>query len=525
MGRQKFDPRKPVTSRRKLGYTLTPSEVGQLSDPGEAMPFVDRPAFPGEWGVTERPEWESGGPDLIESGTGEAQGRGMHQPKGQGQFIFGEIGQHKQVIDPANLPRRDMGTPETRRAAAGRIKGLGSERTGYNVLKQIGRWASYKQLYAPPTEVRNPSGLKDTIAQSGFPPEILDALAEGGAEVKENTRWLTNREQLRAGPGDSPRAHFKQERKLNRWDRLRGKSRTDEPVNEPTLTTGLGLFTGAAKEIDEGDVVLHEMAGHSYQDVVTKALHGQRGPIDVGGSPHGTGSSEGNPHKEGFSDAMSELYTSTDTPLGADEEQRRRYGINAPEWRGPGDDSIIKHVYETTRLSTKATEATQGPEDLTMGKYSLLGTLQRLTDPDSAYTRTMYGTQQSEGGADTVAGEHDMSEPFDYDKPVQSKRAGRDFDDAVLAQGIKVVSEWPEGGGPTDRGTQLALGPESEGWAPEVDMNEQPTMSMEDAVRGGEEHLKKVVANLQTWISGKGRGADIVYPQDSRTLGEGTGNG
>ena len=87
-----------------------------IAVPPKATPFVDRPGRSGEWGVVPTKEE---GPLQIDSG----------DPSGQGQFIFPSdpnskrLDEWRDVVDPANLPRGEIGTPAERREAAGGIKG------------------------------------------------------------------------------------------------------------------------------------------------------------------------------------------------------------------------------------------------------------------------------------------------------------------------------------------------------------------------------------------------------------------
>ena len=326
-----------------------------------------------------------------------------------------------------------------------------------------------------------------------------------------------------------PIAHYKPAKAPSRRDtRKKGPYATSKPVSEAHITTGPSFYSGSKTEADKPEILVHEL-WHGYHDQVTRLQFGRAdASIKMRGLPYGTGGERGwgDPHKEGFADAGAKLYTSTDTPPGAGELQRNRYGIDSDIWKGPGDDSSIKHAYETMRLHTESTEATLGPEDESMGRKPVAGILRRLggTDP---YTRTAYATRMGLGGADTVTTQK-SAKPFDYEKSSKEPRwvsdteyesdeavwktAGQDLMDTVLSKEFKVeAKDWrmrkvrrddddidTKHGRP---GVQTSLG-----WAPEVDMNEQDTMTQTESVRGGEEHLKRVISDWGTWLSPKGQG-------------------
>jgi hypothetical protein len=528
----------PIGDKR-LGYTMTDEEALGLKSAGEAIPFVDRPAFQGEWGITEEGKHREQGSSygqgrFLLGNIGEEEGAWRVDTKGGIDPPQGQKGsQWQNILDPANLPRHDMGTPESRREMAGMIGGLESERTKPNPLKQLGRALIGKGLWAPSQEVRDPKGVKDTLAQSGMPPEVMEYLAYGGTEVKENTRDLTMRESLDAKDPAvdvemGPIAHYKPAKGPSRRDkRKKGPYATSTPVSEAHITTGPSFYSGSKMEADKPETLVHEL-WHGYHDQVTRLQFGQAdASIRMRDLPYGTGGERGwaDPHKEGFADAGAELYTSTDTPLGAEELQRNRYGIDSDIWKGPGDDSSVKHAYETMRLHTKSTEATLGPEDESMGQKPVAGILRRLGGSDP-HTRTAYATRVGRGGADTVTTEK-PDKPFDYEKSSKElrwvsdaefendnvvwKTAGQDLMDSVLSKEFKVeAKQSPSMIRRLDADTDTKHGrpgvQTSLGWAPEVDMNEQDTMTQVESVRGGEEHLKRVISDWGTWFSPKGQG-------------------
>ena len=497
--------RAPVRAPRDFSgdYNLTPEQALSLDVPPPATPFVDRPARMHEWGVAPTSE----GPKILQVDF-DPEGPGLAGPEkersesytlaeGQGQFIFGNEGKWKDTVDPANLPRESSGTYEERRAAASNISGLESERTRPNPIKEVARHVSYKNFWAPPTEVRNPSHVKDMFAESGMPPSHIEALAGMGTVVKENSRKLSIRNKLKEtgtmgeGKWDRPRDHY---------------SHIDnqlEPISEVSITSKSGFHSGG-KATTPKDVLVHE-AGH--------ALHHQSSEVDAlltGSSlklafwPGRQAAGGENPHKEGVADAYREMYSSPEGPKGSqDPEREQGYGIAHETWRN--EDPVMKHEYETTRLHTMggSDKAPLGMEPARKGHNPVMSTLRRLVNPDSDYTRTMYGTRKFEGGADLI-GEPTAASPYDVEDTAWStggadsvrwKTAGRDYADNVLSRVQVEPANLVDPG--VFRGEQQSLSPEI---VPHQDLRENVRELDTENQRAGEDHLNRVKSNLKTWL-------------------------
>ncbi len=514
-------------------YNITPKQALDLPVPPTATPFVDRPARMKEWGVAPTSE----GPKTLQVDW-DPQGAGKSGPdkqrpesytlaEGQGQFIFGQEGKWKDTVDPANLPRDPSGTAEERRAAASTLPGLESERKRPSRIKEFGRHMSYKNLWAPPREVRDPSHVKDLFAESGMPPAHIEAMGLSGTSIRENTRKLSLKQKLKSegtmGEG--------------KWDRPRDSYSTVdkhlEPTSEMNITSRSGFHSGGGYRgsgaTTPGPTVIHE-SGHALHDMVSsmdalktfgrymKGAFWNSGPRAASGE---------DPHKEGVADAYREMYATPEGPKGAmDPDRQVGYGIAAQAWRN--EDPVMKHAYETTRLHTmggseragtgppgskpeKPDKALFGMEPARKGRDPVMGTLKRLVNPDSDYVRTMYGSRKFEGGADTI-GEKVAAEPFDFDAPsyedttwtefgggvaadVRWKTAGRDYADTVLSK-IQVESaNLTDPGG--FRGEQQSLLPEI---VPPQDLRENVRELDAENQRSGEDHLNRVKSNLKTWL-------------------------
>ena len=402
------------------------------------------------------------------------------------------------TVDPANLPKAPSGTPEERRAAASGIGGLESERKRPSQLKEFGRIMTYKNFWAPPTEVRDPSHVKDLFAESGMPPAHIEAMGINRVTIKENSRKLSLRQKLMQegtmgeGKWDRPRDHYSTvDKKL-------------EKVNEINITSKGGYHSGG-EATTPGDVVVHE-SGHALHDMVSglDALDTfgkyMRGAFWDSGPRAASGE---DPHKEGVADAYREVYSTPEGPKGPmDPDRETGYGIDAKAWKG--EDPVMKHAYETTRLHTMggSEEGLLGMEPARKGRKPVLGTLKRLGNPDSDYVRTMYGTRTFEGGADLTT----ESVPFDRDPPLLEdtkwqdgstrwKTAGRDYADNVLSRIQVDPAHFTDPGG--FRGEQQSMFPEI---VPHQDLRENVKKVDEETQRSGEEHLNRVKSNLKTWL-------------------------
>ena len=508
-----------------------------IAVPPKATPFVDRPGRSGEWGVIPTKEgagWPKDGepidgPLVIDSG----------DPSGQGQFIFPSdpnskrLDEWRDVVDPANLPRGEIGTPAERREAAGGIKGLESERTRPNVLKEIARNITpFDTIIKPATEVRNPSHVKDLYAQSGLPTTYIEALAgqTPQLEIKENTRDLSFKEKWQAGMaqvegGKAPEGHT-EPRDYYRSTRTKVR-KGDRPnkvtdISEIHQTSRVGWHSGTA-EPSTGRTLVHE-TGHALSDLVSRA----KGWYATRGDPRGHKGAS--PHEEGIADAVSEMYSTPEGPTAPNSpDSPNIYGIGAGDWRG--DDPLFRHSYESTRLHTMGNMGTGDLPELetqSQGKHPAKGILQRLTNPENPYVRTMYGTSYHQGGADMYGEEV----PFDQDAPdigrtgeAQPTRyverdnaqrqwttAGRDFSENVLnkVQVSPARSDMERYGsyeeGLTDihgnkrgefRGEQQSMFPDT---VPHQDLRENVRDIDAEHQRSGEDHLNRVKSNLKTWL-------------------------
>jgi len=480
-------------------YHLTPEEALSLERPGEAIPLVDRPLRQHEWGVTPG----EGGPEVLTAISGE---------RGQGRFIFGGTGEfrggtYKDVLDPANLPRHDSGTYEERRKAASTLRGLESERTRPSPTHAMGLQAAEVIPFPASTKVQNPSGVKDTIAETGIPPTMLTELSgvlQTG--VAENTRDTSIREKQRQ---KRPTEHYLSSKGTGgRKGKLRSRlSRPRSPDSEVIITSRADFHSGVNPPSTRFTVA-HEL-GHGMHHLSSHLETGEDYPFQWG-PPRGTGGGPkrrgASPHLEGVADAFAEMYHSPDAPV--DETDDLGYSVNSPVWQGDGDDPALKHVYETTRLHTKATGATEGLENA-LGSRAvkpILGIMERLTNPNSAYVRTSYATRADMGGANWVR----TRTPYDYNTPEggrwidstsyefpteRSVTAGRDLWDKVI-QNVAVGTPRRAAVRPS-HGRQLSLGLEG---SPDIDLVEQPWESTKEARRAGEEHLNRIKSDLKTWL-------------------------
>jgi hypothetical protein len=386
---------------------------------------------------------------------------------------------------------------------------------------------SYKNVWAPPREVRNPSHVKDLFAESGMPPSHIEKMVEAGATMGENTRRLSLGQKLKRkgtmGEGE--------------WDRPRDfYSTVDkklEKVSEINITSKSGFHSGGgylgSGATTPGDTVIHE-SGHALHDMVsgldalkTFGRH-MKGAFWKSGPRVSSGE---DPHKEGVADAYREMYETPESPKGAmDPERDMGYGIANQAWRGGsgwGEDPVMKHVYETTRLHTMGGSERVGPgppgppgskpeepakalfgmEPARKGRRPVLGTLKRLVNPDSDYARTMYGTRKFEGGADLIG---EKEGPFDFDAPanedtswterdVRWKTAGRDYAENVLSKVQVESANLTDPGG--FRGEQQSMFPEI---VPPQDLRENVRELDAENQRSGEDHLNRVKSNLKTWL-------------------------
>lgn len=514
-------------------YNITPKQAMSLNVPPTATPFVDRPARMKEWGVAPTSE----GPKTLQVDW-DPQGHGRSGPEkqrsesytlaeGQGQFIFGQEGKWQDTVDPANLPRDPSGTSEERRAAASTMPGLESERKRPSQLKEFGRLMTYKNLWAPAREVRNPSHVKDLYAESGMPPSHIEKMVAAETTMGENTRRLSLGQKLKGegtmgeGEWDRPRDFYSTVgKKLNK-------------VSEINITSKSGFHSGG-EATTPGGVVIHE-SGHALHDMVsgldalkTFGRH-MKGAFWKSGPRVSSGE---DPHKEGVADAYRAMYETPEGPKGAmDPERDMGYGIANQAWSG--EDPVMKHVYETTRLHTMGGSERVGPgppgppgskpeepakalfgmEPARKGRRPVLGTLKRLVNPDSDYARTMYGTRKFEGGADLIGEEEG---PFDFDAPasedttwterdVRWKTAGRDYADSVLSKvqvspALGELQQWDAGMLPREvefRGEQQSMFPDV---VPHQDLRENVRELDAENQRSGEEHLNRVKSNLKTWL-------------------------
>ena len=513
-------------------YNITAKKALELNVPPPATPYVDRPARTKEWGVVGTSE----GPETLHTTytfpeDHEAAGETWSLAGGQGQLLFGDVGAWEDTIDPANLPRHSSGTAEERRAAASEIPGLESERTRPSRLKEFARHMSYKNIWAPPREVRDPSHVKDLLAESGMPPGHIEAMAVSGTQFKENSRRLTLKQKIK---GEGTMGEGK-------WDRPRDfYSTVDkklEPLSEVNITSRSGFHSGGTFQgtgaTTPGDVVVHE-SGHALHDMVSGVdalnVFGRymKGAFWSSGPQAATGE---DPHKEGVADAYREQYASPEGPKSpADPDRQVGYGIAAEAWRN--EDPVMKHAYETTRLHTmggselahpgppgppgskpeEPAKALLGMEPARKGRDPVLGTLKRLVNPDSDYVRTMYGTKQAEGGADTI-GERVNMEAYDeppvmYDDQKWAGNgmvwttAGRDYAENVLSNiqispALNYMDLLAPHSTPPWRGEQQSLFPDI---VPHHDLRENVRDLDVEEQRAGEEHLNKVKSNLKTWL-------------------------
>jgi hypothetical protein len=366
--------------------------------------------------------------------------------------------------------------------------------------------------------------VKDLFAESGMPPAHIEAMGTAGAIMKENTRRLSLGQKLMGkgtmgeGEWDRPRDFYSTvDKKLNK-------------VSEINITSKSGFHSGG-EATTPGDTVIHE-SGHALHDMVSgldalKTFGRNRRDAFWNAGPRA--SSGEDPHKEGVADAYREMYETPEGPKGAmDPERDMGYGIANQAWRG--EDPVMKHVYETTRLHTMGGSERVGPgppgskpeepakalfgmEPSRKGRRPVLGTLKRLVNPDSDYARTMYGTRKFEGGADLIGEE---AGPFDFDAPasedttwterdVRWKTAGRDYADNVLnkvqvSPALGELQQWDAGMLPREvefRGKQQSLFPEI---VPPQDLRENVRELDAENQRSGEDHLNRVKSNLKTWL-------------------------
>lgn len=499
-------------------YSLTPDKALSLTVPPKATPFVDRPARMHEWGVAPTSEgpknlqvdFDPQSPEAL-SGPDKERPGSYTLAEGQGQFIFGQEGKWQDTVDPANLPRNSSGTAEERREAAGGISGLDSERTRPNVLKEIARNITpiyqYKELIRPPTEVRDPSHVKDMFAESGMPPAHIEAMGIAGTAIKENSRKLSVMNKFL---GSGTMGEGKWDRPRDFYDTVNDKLEPDSAIN---ITSRSGFHSGGDATTPT-DVLVHE-SGHALHDMVSgvDALSKPRSVTGIAnlnrafwaGGPRAASGED--PHKEGVADAYRAMYTTPEGPKGADDPEREMgYGIANKAWRD--EDPVMKHAYETTRVHTMGGSEPEllGMEPARKGRDPVMGTLQRLVNPDSDYVRTMYGTRKFEGGADLVS---EKPPPFDFDAPVVEdttwgsggdnsvrwKTAGRDYADNVLSKVQVEPAHLADPGG--FRGEQQSLFPEI---VPPQDLRENVRELDVENQRSGEDHLNRVKSNLKTWL-------------------------
>jgi hypothetical protein len=345
------------------------------------------------------------------------------------------------------------------------------------------------------------------FAESGMPPSHIEALAVPvagpGTAIKENSRKLSIRNKLNEtgtmgeGKWDRPRDHYS-----SLDDQL-------ETVSEVSITSKSGFHSGG-KATTPTDVLVHE-SGHAlhHQASAEDALVTGYEPVERAFWPGALAAGNENPHKEGVADAYREMYSSPEGPKGSqDPEREQGYGIAHEAWRN--EDPVMKHEYETTRLHTMggSEDGFLGMEPARKGNNPVMGTLRRLVNPDSDYTRTMYGTRRFEGGADLI-GEPSAASPYDFAAPavedtawstggaysVRWKTAGRDYADSVLSRVQVEPAHLVDPG--VFRGEQQSLFPEI---VPHQDLRENVRELDTENQRSGEDHLNRVKSNLKTWL-------------------------
>tara|TARA_Y100001951_G_C11293045_1_gene273566 strand:- start:341 stop:1795 length:1455 start_codon:yes stop_codon:yes gene_type:complete len=483
------------------------------------MPFVDRPGrsgrsgLPGEqdtgdeWGMVPTDE----GPSFISETTKKA------RAVGQGRMIFGDTVAQTgsapwlEAIDPKNLPRADIGTSEERREAASSLGGLKSDRQRPNILKEIARSVSGMQLLKPSREVRNPRGVKDLISRTRLPPAWIKALGKQDAPltVRENTRDLSIKEKVftkspstNERPWGSIPVDFYTS---NTYDEEQKKLH-----NEIHITSKGGFHTGAARP-STVETVTHEL-GHGLSDMMSRASEEEK-VISMQSGPRTAKGSD--PHEEAIADAVTEMYGPKGPAWSFSGDRPAIYGFDGG-WKG--EDPLVRHSYETTKLKHKATMG-EGSEPKgeahSEGLDPQYGTLKRLTDPDSPYVRTMYSTRYQQGGADYVElKEEDVpwreqeKEDIEFDlirtlglpnrgSPNRnySINAGTDYRENVLNK-IQIEPAVSNMGGPF-RGEQQSMFPDI---VPHQDLRENVRELDAENQRSGEDHLNRVKSNLKTWL-------------------------